>query len=279
MAFTDVMQNGISSVTGSVEKAIIKIRDERDLKRASLSKEEITKLKSSGGLGLDIDLDVSALETYTAGLADTVMNSMSSIAGIDLTSDGYSRIIEVQFNPTSLQLRSNAGGDVQLTDYTQDGNGISRGPSGLHVDLSVRLIFDQISNTAAFQQDNMTLSSTRITAAAASAVGGLLFGDSAQSVQVTVEAFIAALRNENTRWICFEWGEFKYEGIVRQVNSNYTMFDINGNPVRAEVELVIYLADPSIKANSSGYWYDAYYAAFIDGNPTAMAMMAMGNLL
>ena len=275
MAVTDVMQNALSTATGSVEKAIIKIRDERAQQHTELTKEEITKLKSGGGLGIDVD--VSALSSYTEGLADMAMNALSSVTGIDLTSDGYNRLITVQFNPSSMRLRSNAGGNAQITNYTQNGGAISRGPTKLHVDLSVKLIFDQISNTAAFQQDNMTLSSTRVISSVAGALGNLAFGRKTQSVQVTVEAFIAALRNENTRWICFEWGEFKYEGIVRQINSTYTMFDISGNPIRAEVDLIIYLADPAIKADNSGYWYDAYYAAFIEGNPTAMAMMAMNN--
>ena len=277
MAVSDVMQNALSSVTGTVEKAVIKIRDERNLQESTIKKEDITKLKSGSALGLG--LDTSVLQSYTGGVADKLMNSMSNLTGLDLENDGYNRIIEVQFNPSTIQLRSNAGGNVQVTNYTKDGAGVSRGTTGLHVEMSVKLIFDQISNTAAFEQDQMTLSGTRAIASVSNAIGDMIFGKKTQSIQVTVEAFIAALRNENTRWVCFEWGEFKYEGVVRQVNSTYTMFDINGNPVRAEVGLTIYLADSSIRDNDVGYWYDAYYAAFIDGNPTAMAMMAMGSLL
>ena len=114
MAVTDVMQNALSTATGSVEKAIIKIRDERVKQREELTKEEITKLKSGGGLGIDVD--VSSLSSYTEGLADMAMNALSSVTGIDLTSDGYNRLITVQFNPSSMRLRSNAGGNAQITN-------------------------------------------------------------------------------------------------------------------------------------------------------------------
>ena len=84
------------------------------------------------------------------------------------------------------------------------------------------------------------------------------------------------MRNENTREICFEWGEFKYEGLLSRINATYKMFDINGNPIRAEVDMVMYLLDMEVMGNKGvDYWEDAYYDAFIADNPAAMSMMAL----
>ena len=144
------------------------------------------------------------------------------------------------------------------------------------MDFSVSLIFDQVSNTAAFQQDLLTISSSRGIQMGGKivtdVVGGFFGGGKPQSVQVMVEAFIAALRNDKTRMVCFEWGELCYEGMLRQVNTNYTMFDMLGNPVRAEVGLVLYLMETSAKGISDytdRYWAVAYEEAFINGNPLA----------
>ena len=260
----DVLENAKATALGSVAKAKIKIRDTRAKRQSDLSEADMPK--ASGGNGFSVPgVDPGAL-----------LDNLPSVPGI-FNSDGYNREMTVQFNPSSLSIRSVGGDDdVQITNYTQDANGVSRGAVGLYVEFSVKLIFDQISNTAAFAQDMLTVSSSRAISSVTGAIGDALFGGSQQSVQMIVESFIAAMRNESTRFICFEWGEFMYEGMLSRVNTAYKMFDINGNPIRAEVELVIYLVDQEVMSNKyTEYWYDAYYNAFIAGNPAAMAMMEL----
>ncbi len=274
--------NSLSTVTGSVEKATIWIRDERELKKKGIKKEKGKGYTSSTGMGL---LGAaSSLTSYTPSILDGITDAVKSVAGLDLGSKkikrlqkgGYNRSIPVQFNPTSLRLSGHAGDDdVQITNFTQDGRGIGRGAMNLQIEMSVNLIFDQISNTAAFQQDMLTLSTSRAASSVANIANELLLGRKTQSVQVIVEAFVAALRSDLTRMVCFEWGEVLYEGMLRTVNTEYTMFDINGNPVRATVGLLIYLLESTndgLKDYSNRYWYQAYYDAFIKGNPAAEAM-------
>lgn len=272
MDISGSLQNAMSTVTGSVAKAKIKIQDNRERKTKQLTLNEMGKQKASG---LN---PTSALSSYTQGFADMAMGMAASVGGIDFDTK-YNREMEVQFNPASIQLSSIGGDDdVQRTNYTQDGAGISRGAIGLHMELSVKLIFDQISNYGAFTQDMFTLSTSRAASQAASAVGGAiseLFGGPTASVQMIVESFIATMRNENTRRICFQWGEFYYEGILSRINTTYTMFDLSGNPVRAEVQMILYLVDDDIDKEFNEYWYDAYYEAFIAGNPAAEVMMKL----
>lgn len=271
----DAVMNGISTLTGSVEKAVIWLRDQRSLKETDIKEKKASSYNYSA-LGSLVELpDVL---TAATGLGDLARGALKSAMGLGSKAPKeYNKCIEVQFNPSSIKISGHAGDDdVQITNFTQDGRGVSRGAANLQMDFSVSLIFDQVSNTAAFQQDLLTISSSRGIAMGGKIVtdvlGGLVGGGKPQSVQVMVEAFIAALRNDKTRMICFEWGELCYEGMLRQVNTNYTMFDMLGNPVRAEVGLVLYLMETSAKGISDytdRYWAVAYEEAFINGNPLA----------
>jgi hypothetical protein len=274
--------NSVMTATGSVEKATIWIRDERELLKKGIVKSGASGYVSSKGVGMLAA--ASTLTSYTPSVLDGVTNAIKSAVGIDLTSKkikrlqkgGYNRSIPVQFNPTSLRISGRGGDDdVQINNYTQAGRGIGRGAMGFQIELSLNLIFDQVSNTAAFQQDMLTLSSSRAVSSAANIVNEVALGRKTQSVQVVVEAFIAALRSDKTRMLCFEWGEMMYEGMLRTVNTEYTMFDINGNPVRASVGLLLCLIESTedgLRDYSNRYWYQAYYDAFIKGNPAAEKM-------
>ena len=271
----DAVMNGISTLTGSVEKAVIWLRDQRPLKETDIKEKKPSSYNFSA-LGSLVDLpDVLPAAT---GVGDLASGALKKAMGLrSKAPKEYNKCIEVQFNPSSIKISGHAGDDdVQITNFTQDGRGVSRGAANLQMDFSVSLIFDQVSNTAAFQQDLLTISSSRGIQMGGKivtdVVGGLLGGGKPQSVQVMVEAFIAALRNDKTRMVCFEWGELCYEGMLRQVNTNYTMFDMLGNPVRAEVGLVLYLMETSAKGISDytdRYWAVAYEEAFINGNPLA----------
>lgn len=276
MGYEDVFQNAISSAVGDVAKAKIRIYDNRGRKNASLKEGDMAKQKSGGSSKF------GSLEATVGGLSDNLLKKAASkFAGKEKVNPVgiYNRELTVQFNPSSLQLSSVAGDDdMQITSYNSTASGVKTGAVKLHIELSVKLIFDQVSNNAAFVQDLLTLDSSKAIGMATSAVGNAInsrWGTTPQSVQVIVEAFTAAMRNENTRRVCFEWGEFCYEGIISRMNTNYTMFDISGNPVRAEVSMVLYLVDEDTDKDFDEYWKDAYFDAFIDGNIAAMAMMEL----
>ncbi|MBR1861748.1 MAG: hypothetical protein IJ796_07810 [Lachnospiraceae bacterium] len=271
-----LMDNLASTVTGNVAKAVIKIKDKRNLNEDDLNEREMAKIQSTIAFG-----DIAELSAIAdaANAAAGALKDVADALGVDL-GDGYTSKLEVQFNPTSIRISGYAGDDdAQIMDFSQNGRGLTAGALSCNLQMSVNLIFDQISNTAAFQQDMLTFSSSSLASmgkGALTAAKDLLFGGKKLSLQMIVEAFVATMRNEKTREVCFEWGDMKYEGVLRQVNTDYTMFDINGNPVRATVGLSIYLRDNK-EDYSNGYWFDAYTAAFIDGNPMAMAALKMAN--
>ena len=281
LAFTGIAA-GVETVNSALSgraKAVLRIKDNRANKGATISKEQMEKMnnkKGFGGFGA-----AGKLQSFTPSIGDMITGAIASKMGVDLGSDDYDKSIQVQFNPSSIRLRSNAGDDdVQITNYTQDDRGIGHGAMDIHVEMSVVLTFDQISNTAAFQQDLLGLatSTSALGSTAKNMLKNAIMGGSTIPLQTTVEAFISILRTLSPAAVCFEWGDLKYEGMLRQVNSNYTMFDMNGNPVRAEVGLMIYLVESATQDYSNGYWYDVYYETFIEGNPLAMAYAGLADL-
>ncbi len=274
----------ISAVTGQTTRALISVRDERDYQKAGLKIKNMEELRvhhpAMEGLGPVGNLSDAAKATATGNLMDMALDK----AGVKVAKGGYTRSLEVQFNPSTLRLNGFAGDeDVSISEFSQgQGGSIRSGSVGAQVELSFKLIFDHTSNTAAFQQDLLSLmNASSLASAAGKKLLNAITGKKANSVQVSVEAFIACLRNDKTRTICFEWGDMRYEGVLRQVNSNYTLFDMNGLPVRAEVGVNMYLAETeqdTLKDYSKGYWYKAYKAAFITGNPVAEMAMEYGDI-
>ncbi len=282
MGFGKIAQNAVSTVTGEITKAVLCFKDERKLATGDLKKEKAEK--ASTGTGLPGNVSVGALKAYTPSVGKVIQNFVAGVAGGKPCATGYDYSIEVQFNPSSIRLQGNAGDDdVAAMNYSQTGRpGISRGAMRLHMQMSVDLIFDQESNLAAFRQDLLDLDAHNLATQGISAgiSKGLskLTGAQKVSVQQIVEAFIALMRIKYTRMVCFLWGDLKYEGMVRQVQNEYTMFDMFGNPIRARVRLSIVLFENTngvLGDYTKGYWYQVYVSCFINNNPAAKAMLEL----
>lgn len=284
MALNTAVQNAVSTVTGETAKAIIRFKDNRELAKGEPEKTE-GKALSGKSMGLG---SVTNLAAYTPNIGNAILGAAMKGLGLSSKNTDYDKSITVQFNPTSIHISGHAGDDdVQMTNFTTTGKpGIGNGSMKLHLDMSVELVFDQTMNLTAFKQDLLSLNiadyATQGLNMAEKAVVGAITGAKTASVQQIVEAFIAIMRNEKCRLVCFEWGDMRYDGCLRTVNNEYTMFDMVGNPTRAKVKLTIYLVEVvgrnTLVDYSNSYWYDAYYEAFIDGNPLAMAMAKMVDL-
>ncbi len=276
----DALFQQVGGMLGTTAKATIFLKDDRNKQDKELQMEEMKKANAMGvpGLGSTDTLKKMAKSAYT--MTDMVGGALSTLTGTYAQAppdSSYNRAMTVQFNPNSIHLRSNAGDDdVQINSYTQDATvrGIGHGSMDIHVEMSVKLIFDQTNNLTAFQQDMLDPSISQKAGQVFTTVNQAV--GRTPSVQVITEGFVAALRNPATKMVCFSWGGLQYEGMLRQVNTTYTMFNIGGAPTRSEVELMIYLVEMNGAAMAdytNGYWFDAYYKAFIKGNPLAEALI------
>lgn len=282
------MLNSITENLGVVEKAIIEIVD--------LSKRNTMEKKSVRVVGRADPLADAGIRAGNALVNSGLLNDeLSAVMGsevsdryVDLVADKGRRYFTVQFNPSSLQLSGHAGGLVQKMNYggeDKDHDGrpdrhqsasYTRGITS--ISLSVSLLFDCCDPQAAFLDDKLTLNPTSVGKGVAKSIMQAT-GNKKTSVQTEVDGFIAALRNKYTRVITFNWGEFVYSGVLRSVGVNYTMFNPNGEPIRATVDLSIMCADDEKWPNSLAVWQERYRTAFDKSESFVKASQRAGSLL
>lgn len=213
------------SITGNVEHAVITIED----KRAANALQTI----SSGSSDASLSRYVQAVKEQSA-IASALTN-------------GVKKSFRVQFNPSSLSLSARGGGtQPKMTPATgSDGKEILAYTCMVippQIDMSVKLIFDQVNNSNSFINEKFILKQTSL------AAQGINYAREKEfTVQPYVEGFMAAVRNPNTRELSFLWGDFEFYGKLGSVNAAYTMFSISGQPVRAEVSLSLSAKQDKIK--------------------------------
>ncbi|MCR4786242.1 MAG: hypothetical protein K5847_06250 [Lachnospiraceae bacterium] len=272
----DLGKNTLDSLkgnTGLIEKAIIEVIDlgQRKVeKKGSLKVVGGTKgsaaNKSVGDALVNQDMLAAQMieETGKNAVSDAYVKVLAK-----KIANSSRRYFTVQFNPSSLQLSGHAGGLVQRLSYDKEDRdhdhqrdasaSYTRGTTTII--MSVSLLFDSCDPQDAFLDDKLTLNATSVGKGVAKGVMSAM-GQKKTSIQTEVEGFIAALRNSRTRLMTFNWGNFCYTGVLRSVGANYTMFNPNGEPVRATVDLSMVCADDEQWPNSLSVWQQRYINAF-----------------
>ena len=279
------------SRTGNIEKAVIEIIDMRGRKVIVEPPEEVQGGGLTGKLSSAVSLPSLKASNTLAGisaLTDTVndiakgskLNVLEGPASLLSGIEGATRkLFYVQFNPNELSLSGYGGGLASKTDFSEKGNSITFDKADVRITLNVRLIFDKVDPQDAFMADKANTSTTAMATGAAKAALTAK-GKKDYSVQTEVEGFIAALRSKYTRRITFHWGTMTYTGILNRVSAQYTMFNVQGLPVRAFVNLSLVCADEAVSPSSMGMWQAYYQELFEAGNQSYVkAAEKAGNLL
>lgn len=241
----------------NIEKARIEILD---LRKEKAGNPEERKAVSAGAAGTS---QFGKSEIMLKAASSALSDSMGREIGVTTIKGTDRKVFTVQFNPSDFQLSGSGGDYITKNDYSvQDGkDGVSGGGMEMRITLDVKLIFDKVDPHTAFLSDRINTAPTAL---------GMdverLFTEKNASVQTEVEGFIAALRSPYTRMITFAWGKMCYTGVLSGVDAQYTMFDVDGKPVRAEVTLQITTADEQITPCSMGSWEQKYKAAFGAGS-------------
>jgi len=225
------------SVTGNIESAYIIIKDYR------LASEQSG---SQGG---------TALLSKTAGV---LSKGISAVASGALT-DNEKRF-KVQFNPSELGINSSCFATNRSDTQVKDGQQANVSDAALKptLDLTVSLIFDDVNVYDAFMADKVRGLST-----ANGIINVGLASKKTWTVQTEVEGLLAALRNQYTRNITFQWTNFSFVGQLTNVSAQYTMFSTSGRPIRAKVLLRLrHEMDPDALKNS---WYK-YFDDAMEGD-------------
>ena len=207
-----------------------------------------------------------------ASKAESVLkDGMSSLVSGAMSND---KTFKVQFNPKELQIYATSL-KIDKPD-TRRVDGHQKNVSGTvikpTVEMSTNLIFDQVNIYDSFLWDKFTAGAsatgvTNIASAIATAAGKVW------SVQGEVEGLIAALRNQYTREITFQWANFSFTGLLKYVSARYTMFSTSGRPVRAQVMLRL---RQEMNPTTLSSWYKDFEAAF--GGDTSNLVRAEQNV-
>ena len=272
---SSIAKNMGQSAIGNIEKAIIEIIDARDRQLTILPPVPMEGVAASfGGIGSSLNMDdtFAGVEALTDTLSQIGIGNSGSLVGVT------SKKFQVQFNPNTLSFSGYGGGMITKTDFSS-GKAITFEPADVRISMDVDLIFDKVDAQDAFMGDKLNLAPTALVTNTAK--GSLkAAGKKTYSVQTEVEGFIAALRSPMTRRITFHWGEMNYSGVLNRVSAQYTMFNVQGCPIRAKVELSLVCADEDVSPNSMGVWQKYYNEAFGGGSQSyVQAAQKVSNLL
>lgn len=216
-------------MSGLYQKAVIEIQT---YEVTEVQEQEIRpSVAGSGGLtpfgGLTNKLKEAAAQTVHTALSST-LGSMVSAAAENLSNN---KKIEVQFNPSEIHITAGGKLPQEKTGVDKKRKNIDYGLGGTTVQVSIPLIFEEMSG-------GETLTSSFQT------------GSKENSVSQKVSLFLDAIRDPYSRKIIFSWGNQIYKGRLQSVNTEYTMFSSHGSPVRAKVtiELAWELGRDDVKA-------------------------------
>lgn len=167
-----------------------------------------------------------------SGVANTGILSESQASNLfstQLTGNAFT----VQFNPASITYSAYSGDGLVVNAFNAKGEA-GKAESGVdnkcRIDVSFRIYFDDTNNRDAFANDKGNLDMTSI----AKDVGTVALKAMGKeySVRPQVEAFHAAMRVTNGI-ITFNWGKTSLAGQLTSINTTYTMFNPQGEPIRA----------------------------------------------
>lgn len=232
-----------SSLTGNIETALLVIHDYRDT-AAMLEKRKASQQDILGAMQ-----DVRSKMT-AARLSDEAPHAYPG---------STDRILQVQFNPSQLNLYASASMNYRKDSDSGQSKSIAAEDTR-NMTLTVRLLFDDMDTYDSFMWERFTAGMTAKGVSNGINAGRTLAGkEKVHSVQWRVESLVAALRNPYTRTISFRWADFSFIGQISAIQANYTMFSTSGRPVRAEVMLRI---NHEMDPNMLKHWYDNFDTVF-----------------
>lgn len=247
-----------SSLTGNVESAYFIIYDFRNMSDTLFSLAEGGgAVNDTARAGKSDELVKAAYSSFKNNIAskDSLLNSTKTLKSMS-GGGGNTKIYRLQFNPSSFQVYASSP-SVSRTDATGKPNAVDAAQSpGLT--MSTSFIFDEMTTLDCFPGDKFDGGLLNPTSLVKNLVNaGKQSGKNGKknTVRPTTEAFLAALRNPFTRTLSFRWTDFVFTGELLSVGATYSMFNPQGEPVRAEVSMRIQqkINDTLLKS-----WYDAF---------------------
>ena len=241
----DYLQDIGSSVTGSINKAMILVRKNKE--NATDIGEIRDKLISSGSKSMFANPNglLKSPERYSA---------VKKLVG----NDCY--VMQVKYNPLSIRFSSQGGTYVQSSTSNSIVNQYTQLTVTSRTTMTVDLIFDDVNVMDAFMWDKFHLSLNSAVSGTAGVVKQI--AKNGYSVQQQIDGLVSLITDRYYSNVIFYWSDMAFAGEVTGVNVAYTMFNPQGNPVRGKVSLSIFQSEDSEGNNSAAYWNKAFDRLF-----------------
>ncbi len=272
------LADSFKSLVGANQKAILEIADFTNRQ----AEEHEAPKPSSGKKGFSVlsGFSTATLKSYASGLSKMASENAEAFKE-------YKRYekykFEVQFNPEEISINGYGGEEMPIQSYRPNPNdpkdkqqgqekdkqqvkpppiqGSHMAAPDTRIDMNFRLVFDKVNIQDAFFADKFTLSQTNIVKGVGTAIKKGVTG-STYSVQPEVEALTAIVRDHKKRLARFYWGDMSYEGVINHVNAEYAMFNVNGEPIRAFVQISMTLYDAEVSGANTDIWKEEYNKDF-----------------
>ena len=222
------------------------------------------------------------LERQALGLTKGVTTSLSQDALVVSTASDY-YWLEVEFNPNTLRYTAMNGSFQQQQSVTGDiGSHIAQ----YNVDAQTTLKFEMYVDSAICLAATTGLSASTVV----SGIANLLKGRDYYNIAPIVDGLCSLCNDVETQYVIFAWGKMIFYGVLEEVNAEFVMFDADGKPIRAKVNMSIRQSSKitkdenkdSIVKQSQQYWDDVYDNFFGKGNQKLQfgsSMQSFNNLL
>ena len=217
-----------------------------------------SKKKSSEKLAARAGQQVN-MATVAANAAKLKMSEAQVLAA--MMSKGFTPM-EVQYNPSSLRFNTVGGTVVTYKAMgNEQMNSMTSTDKQTSTYLNVELIFEDIDLADAFGSSSLGANVSDIVGTAKSVIEKAV--GKSHSVKVPVEGLVSLLMNKESRQVIFVWNDMFFHGELVSVNANFTMFNKQGYPIRATVNLEIQQSNGNATfASDKQYWSDAFDLGF-----------------
>lgn len=253
MGFTDTLKSNL----GFIPKAILEFEDSRALAKKVERKAAEIKADSSFNPGTTDPTKVQEAANKKAAAA------LGLATPYHKKHEGTKYLrYEVLFNPKELTLNGHGEAMVLMHDKS-DGKGLSYRVRKANLEANIPLIVDRTLASKIQSGVDIPGVNTSLSGGAMALANNFRDG----SIQQEVEAFIAVLQSQYTKRVVFYWGDMVFDGILSSVNAQYQIFDPNGNPTRATIQLHLILASADFPVQvwdgeREGPWMKYYKGAF-----------------
>lgn len=258
-----MLSNLTSSVTGSVDKALLCVRKSAEAKKPG----------SKPGVG-----NIALRESLVKAKKGFILNFFNVL---EEAKKADFHVMMVKYNPSRLRISGAAESKMATGAGGAAANLQVQSMMPASTTLQVELLFDDENHQDAFMWDKMTnLSVGAVVSDVSGAVRNLKKDSEGYSVRKEMEAMIGMVTQSETRQVVFYWGDMAFAGVITEVQARYTMFNPVGNPVRGVVTLTIHQG--GIDANNKGedaYWHDAFDTLCSLNDIQGKVTGAVGNLL